>query len=532
LTAGENGTGWVWDLKTRRLKGEALQHGKFVRAVAVSPDGTVLLTGSDDCTVRLWDSATLQPVGQPIPHPNPIRAVAFSPDGKMILTGDVEGKVWRTDRNSPETPEVFFQHPAWVNALAWSPDGKMIASAGLDKRALLWDARTGQPFGAPLEHGDAVWGVAFSRNSDMILTGSWDGTARLWDVATQRPRGAPLQHGAKVEAVAISPDGRTIVTGGLDGRARLWDATTGIPIGPPLIHRDMVVGATFQTDGQTVLTGGLDSAAHVWPVAAPTQGSVADLVFQTQLLTGLHLEPGGAAVLLDAEIWSRYRQIPLHSFQMALAPFHAGPVYQRGQVYFQLGHLARAIDDWTAALRLCSGNSKMEGEIRALRGQAFWRLGHQEKAAEDYQKAFDLEFVQPAALNTLAWIYVMGPARIRNAERALPLARRAVDLDPKNFNYVNTLGVVYYRLGRYSEAVSELEKSVVENPVPPLDLFPLVVCYAHLGDLAKARASHDRATRWLEDHQDQLSPWDAADLKVLREEADQVLAESSEANRP
>jgi len=291
----------------------------------------------------------------------------------------------------------------------------------------------------------------------------------------------------------------------------------------------MVLGATFQTDGQTVVTCGLDSAAHIWPVPSPVHGSVDDLIFQTQLLTGLRLESGGAAIVLDAKTWSRYRQLPVYNFMIALAPFHPEPVYQRGQLYDELGQLPKAVADYTSALRLYSGNQKMECQLRALRGRALWRLGQPAQAADDYQRALDLQFDQPLVLNTLAWLYVMGPARIRDAKRALPLARRAVALDSKNLNYVNTLGVIYYRLGRYFEAVSELEKSVVGNTVPALDLFPLAMCYAHLGNLAKARSSHDRAVKWLEDHKDQLWSWDAADIKILREEANQVLADSFEA---
>ena len=65
-----------------------------VNAVAFSPDGKTVLTGSEDKTARLWDAATGRPLGEPMTHQGMVSAVAFSPDGKTVLmgSGDYRGK--------------------------------------------------------------------------------------------------------------------------------------------------------------------------------------------------------------------------------------------------------------------------------------------------------------------------------------------------------------------------------------------------------------------------------------------------------
>jgi hypothetical protein len=73
-----------------------LQHQSLVRAVAFSPDGRTVLTGSDDNTARLWSVATGKALGPPLQHQGEVVAVAFNPDGLTVLTGSVDktARVW------------------------------------------------------------------------------------------------------------------------------------------------------------------------------------------------------------------------------------------------------------------------------------------------------------------------------------------------------------------------------------------------------------------------------------------------------
>ena len=76
------------------------------RAVAFSPDGKTVLTGSDDGTARLWDAATGKPIGPPLPHQDAVNAVAFSPDGKTVLTGswDKTARLWDAATGTAHRP--------------------------------------------------------------------------------------------------------------------------------------------------------------------------------------------------------------------------------------------------------------------------------------------------------------------------------------------------------------------------------------------------------------------------------------------
>src|SRR5262249_56743863 len=87
--------------------GTAINHQDFVLAVAFSPDGRSLLTGSKDRTARLWHVADGILIGRHMIHENRINAVAFSPDGQMIATAsdDCTARLWRGD-GAPAGPSI------------------------------------------------------------------------------------------------------------------------------------------------------------------------------------------------------------------------------------------------------------------------------------------------------------------------------------------------------------------------------------------------------------------------------------------
>jgi WD40 repeat protein/serine/threonine protein kinase len=217
----------VWDAangqETLRFKGDP---GFFVRSLAYSPDGKWIVTGSHrDKTVTVWDAATGQKTLRLNGHTDSVNSVAYSPDGSRIVSSsnDFTIKVW--DAATGQELLTLKAHDGPVYGVAYSPDGRRIVSGSYDNTLKLWDAATGQETLTLKGHTDIVQSVAFSPDGNRIVSGSHDNTLKVWDAERGQETLTLKGHTGWVTSVAYSPDGKRIASGSHDMTIKVWDAT-------------------------------------------------------------------------------------------------------------------------------------------------------------------------------------------------------------------------------------------------------------------------------------------------------------------
>ena len=206
----------------------------IVGVVAVAAAGAFMKWGAapEEASVRPPRGATqpsnvLRAARTLVGHDDGVHGVAFSPDGSLLLTASQDGtaRLWRV--SSGEEVHKLVAHDGAVQGASFSPDGRRVATCGFEGKVMVWDAQGGDLL-AVMDVGGtaAAWRVAFLPDGS-VLSAHSDGVLRRWDVGREALSGALRGHRGSVRALAVSRDGRRAVSGADDGELIMWDLESG-----------------------------------------------------------------------------------------------------------------------------------------------------------------------------------------------------------------------------------------------------------------------------------------------------------------
>ncbi|KAF7333332.1 WD40 repeat-like protein [Mycena venus] len=268
VSGSEDKTVRIWDVITgtelQRLQG----HSDCVGSVEFSPDGTHIVSGSDDKRVHIWDVIAGTKLRTMHGHSDTVRSVAFSPDGKHVVSGSTDRTVRIWDVITGTKLQIMRGHSDTVYCVGFSPDGTHIVSGSEDKTVCIWNAATGTHHQKLQGHSDTVCSVAFSPNGTRVASGSMDKMIRIWDAVTGTELHSMHGHLDTVRSVAFSPDGTYVVSASKDKTVRIWNVITGTEFQTLQGHSDMVYCARFSPDETHIVSASKDKTVRIWDVVA------------------------------------------------------------------------------------------------------------------------------------------------------------------------------------------------------------------------------------------------------------------------
>lgn len=272
ISGSDDNTIKLWQLATGEELCTLRGHSKTVSAIAISADGEILASGSEDKTIKLWELSTGMQIGTLTlgnwfsRDSGCVYAVAMSPEEEIIASLDNNGAVKLWNLKTGQEIRRLKGDTSWINAIAISPTGKTLVAANGDS-IKLWNLRTGGQFPILKGHQSWVRAVSFSPDGQMLASGSDDATVKLWNLKTGREICTLRGHLGAIYSVAFSPMlgvGQLLASSSDDRTIKLWDTSTGQELCTLTGHTRWVHSVVFSPCGQTLVSGGGDPIIYIW----------------------------------------------------------------------------------------------------------------------------------------------------------------------------------------------------------------------------------------------------------------------------
>ncbi|XP_050408176.1 lissencephaly-1 homolog [Patella vulgata] len=259
-------------------------HRSPVTKVLFHPVFSVVISASEDATIKIWDYETGDYERSLKGHTDSIQDIAFDHTGKLLAScsADMMIKLW--DFQGFECLKTMFGHDHNVSSITFMPSGDFIVSASRDKTIKMWEVATGYCVKTFTGHREWVRMVRVNKDGSLLASCSNDQTVRVWVVATKECKAELREHEHTVECIAWAPEtaypsigeaggadakkssGPFLISGSRDKTMKMWDISSGLCLFSLVGHDNWVRGIVFHPGGLFILSASDDKTLRVWDI--------------------------------------------------------------------------------------------------------------------------------------------------------------------------------------------------------------------------------------------------------------------------
>uniref|UniRef100_A0A2R9A5C7 Platelet-activating factor acetylhydrolase IB subunit alpha n=1 Tax=Pan paniscus TaxID=9597 RepID=A0A2R9A5C7_PANPA len=259
-------------------------HRSPVTRVIFHPVFSVMVSASEDATIKVWDYETGDFERTLKGHTDSVQDISFDHSGKLLAScsADMTIKLW--DFQGFECIRTMHGHDHNVSSVAIMPNGDHIVSASRDKTIKMWEVQTGYCVKTFTGHREWVRMVRPNQDGTLIASCSNDQTVRVWVVATKECKAELREHEHVVECISWAPEssyssiseatgsetkksgkpGPFLLSGSRDKTIKMWDVSTGMCLMTLVGHDNWVRGVLFHSGGKFILSCADDKTLRVW----------------------------------------------------------------------------------------------------------------------------------------------------------------------------------------------------------------------------------------------------------------------------
>jgi WD40 repeat protein len=187
--------------------------------------------------------------------------MAVSPDETMVVSGSVDGRVRLWNRNKGK-----IVGDPWVLSLCWSKDGQRIFSGSGDGTIRKWRSIDGKELLVLQGHTNGIRSLCLTPDQHHLVSASVDCSVRIWNLKTDQQVGDPLWHDDELRALVIFPDGNCFASAGLDHKIYIWNLEAALKHGRDQVRVHIAVVSIF-SNRPCIMHSARRSSRQVIPVS-------------------------------------------------------------------------------------------------------------------------------------------------------------------------------------------------------------------------------------------------------------------------